>query len=320
MNGAAGDSSSSSGASAGNVRVYFLRHAESRNNARGPGEARQGDPPITELGKAQAEAVGEFLLQRGIYDVSQIFVSPMRRTLLTARPLIRMLLGLHKKRSSSSSSPPSLKPITVLPLICENGGVFEGERHGSELTSHLHGAETSSAGVSKDSDSALASGSADADDDSHGLKVTEMIRDVLLSSHEGAAEEECVRSAICFARPCGEAQGWWTGGRETDEAYAERCKSICEWIQSLEKSALLITHGKLMDGILKEIVFGCEGRAAASRGDNVVFLTGGCAMSCIEMERQTGRVSVCFLNQPVVPDKSIRTGHAISGFTFGNEW
>jgi hypothetical protein len=45
------------------------------------------------------------------------------------------------------------------------------------------------------------------------------------------------------------------------------------------------------------------------------MLTGGCALSCIELDHATGRVGINFINQPIIGDE-LRTGHKNCGFVF----
>ena len=43
------------------VRIYFLRHGESKNNARSTGAERLPDPPLTTLGEQQSIAAGHYV-------------------------------------------------------------------------------------------------------------------------------------------------------------------------------------------------------------------------------------------------------------------
>ncbi|CAD7973824.1 unnamed protein product [Amoebophrya sp. A120] len=122
-------------------RIYFLRHAESANNARAEGETRNCDPGLTALGEQQQEALARALLQNnvevrsgsgsgavkeqstGLFPFSRILVSPMTRTLRTASSLIR-----HTVEHAGGPEEPPLAPTTVEPLLCEEGGIFEGDR------------------------------------------------------------------------------------------------------------------------------------------------------------------------------------------------
>lgn len=73
-------------------------------------------------GHKQAAVAAEFLLAKwDTYKIRQVFVSPMTRTLETARPLIRELIEAR----------PYVE-IFILPTICENGGLFKGDRKWAE--------------------------------------------------------------------------------------------------------------------------------------------------------------------------------------------
>jgi broad specificity phosphatase PhoE len=75
------------------MRVLFLRHGESAHNAH-TGEERLGQELgdlLTERGRAQAEAAGEALRDRGI---TRLLTSPMRRAAETAEA-VGAALGLE---------------------------------------------------------------------------------------------------------------------------------------------------------------------------------------------------------------------------------
>ncbi|MCW5652113.1 histidine phosphatase family protein [Hydrogenophaga sp.] len=66
------------------MRLILVRHGQ-------PDEAhheRPGDPPLTDLGHAQSQAVGAFLAREG---VTHVVSSPMLRARQTAEPLARQL-------------------------------------------------------------------------------------------------------------------------------------------------------------------------------------------------------------------------------------
>jgi broad specificity phosphatase PhoE len=83
------------------VELYLIRHGESWNNANEHAQARVQDPPLTERGQEQARLVaaylknsrkvsGEASLPQRLYNLSgfgitQLYTSPMRRALHTAR-------------------------------------------------------------------------------------------------------------------------------------------------------------------------------------------------------------------------------------------
>ena len=80
------------------MRLLIVRHAQSANNAGiGP---RVSDPHLTETGERQAELISGALRP---LDIDLLYVSPMRRTLQTAAPIVvacglqaRVFTGLHE--------------------------------------------------------------------------------------------------------------------------------------------------------------------------------------------------------------------------------
>lgn len=101
------------------VRIYLLRHGESTNNAREQGVIRSCDPEVTALGANQATYVGQFLNKsRTVYNIKNVFISPMAKTLGTAKPLVSLLNGVI--------------PCVVRQDLFEYGGCYQGERAMSE--------------------------------------------------------------------------------------------------------------------------------------------------------------------------------------------
>lgn len=80
------------------LRVHFVRHAESEMNMTTDIVCgRSNGTPLTERGRAQAEAVVPTLLSNAdVWPIIGIISSPAIRTLATAAPLGR-LLGLEDK-------------------------------------------------------------------------------------------------------------------------------------------------------------------------------------------------------------------------------
>lgn len=119
------------------MQLYLVRHAQSFNNAHvdHPNQ-RVPDPPLTELGFAQAKRLAHYLqsavepdrasdtlawrygnLDTLGYHIDRIITSPMLRALQTAQPLADALNV----------------PVDVWWEICERGGMFEyrqGTAHG----------------------------------------------------------------------------------------------------------------------------------------------------------------------------------------------
>jgi len=67
------------------MQLYLIRHAQSQNNAL-PEEERVEDPGLTELGRQQAEHLGEWI---PALKLTRLITSPFRRTLMTAEPIRR---------------------------------------------------------------------------------------------------------------------------------------------------------------------------------------------------------------------------------------
>lgn len=85
------------------MRIYFIRHGQSANNARPTVDTpRTHDPILTSLGQQQAERLAQFMTSNpdpvpasleaiegadDSFGISQIYCSPMWRALQTAKPL-----------------------------------------------------------------------------------------------------------------------------------------------------------------------------------------------------------------------------------------
>lgn len=70
------------------TRLILVRHGQSEANLLGIG-AGQLDYPLTELGRAQAEAVADALTER--YTIDRIYSSDLRRAVDTAKPTAERL-------------------------------------------------------------------------------------------------------------------------------------------------------------------------------------------------------------------------------------
>ncbi|KAL7572489.1 hypothetical protein ACA910_000316 [Epithemia clementina (nom. ined.)] len=101
-----------------NLRIILIRHGESENNVHHEVSReqymnhRQPDPPLTATGQEQAKETAHYLASQQnalLFPIDRIYVSPLRRTLMTARPIAQAL---------------QLNPI-VWTDIYEVGGVHE---------------------------------------------------------------------------------------------------------------------------------------------------------------------------------------------------
>merc|ERR1712008_184022 len=119
------------------------------------------------------------------------------------------------------------------------------------------------------------------------------------------------------------------GGKECDHEYLARVKSVAGWLWRLEGNSLIISHGKFLDTLLKILMeipdpldHSSSTGYSSSQGNhksNTIFLHGGCALSAIELDRETQKLGVLYLNQPILADSKLRTGHKIGGFSL-RQW
>ncbi|MFC6590978.1 histidine phosphatase family protein [Deinococcus lacus] len=83
------------------MRLLLIRHAESLNQVYERGDdyaaQRSPDPPLSELGQAQAAALADWARQGAVFgEITHLFSSPMRRAVQTAAPLAETLgLAVH---------------------------------------------------------------------------------------------------------------------------------------------------------------------------------------------------------------------------------
>ncbi len=82
------------------MRLYIIRHAQSANNALEDQRERTAEPPLTEVGRRQADCLASLLGNGGIPDpklgdagrpFDRLYTSPMRRALETTEPVARAL-------------------------------------------------------------------------------------------------------------------------------------------------------------------------------------------------------------------------------------
>jgi broad specificity phosphatase PhoE len=98
-----------------NMKITYIRHAESVNNhsfyMHGNGEKYVLDPPLSELGEQQAAALADFLTANlEEFDFDRIYISPFLRTLQTAAAFSHLYPEI---------------PKIVCPWIYEGGGCRE---------------------------------------------------------------------------------------------------------------------------------------------------------------------------------------------------
>jgi broad specificity phosphatase PhoE len=83
------------------MELYLIRHGQSTNNALGTPTGRVQDPPLTDIGERQAEALAEHLVggpypeseweSRTGYEFDKLYCSAMQRALQTAAPVSKAL-------------------------------------------------------------------------------------------------------------------------------------------------------------------------------------------------------------------------------------
>jgi broad specificity phosphatase PhoE len=132
-----------------NLNLLLIRHAQSFNNVvlknlmkrfgmlrldrfnpdfeQAYHQGRVADPPLSDLGVAQVDALmqHEYLRRIGIHDLAQagrlrIFSSPLHRTLQTSDALAK---GLGLK-------------VEVIPFLAEHGGLFDTDENGVQHVRH----------------------------------------------------------------------------------------------------------------------------------------------------------------------------------------
>jgi 2,3-bisphosphoglycerate-dependent phosphoglycerate mutase len=94
------------------MQLYLIRHAESENNAKSPHD-RVEDPPLTAVGRLQAQHLGDWIKT---LPIDALLCSPVRRAIQTTR-FITQATGHHTH---------------VWADIFEEGGIYRG--HGPAAT------------------------------------------------------------------------------------------------------------------------------------------------------------------------------------------
>ena len=121
------------------MQLIFIRHAQSQNNVIGETgvtahefeKRRSHDAELSDLGVAQSTELGEGVKRTLLKQLAPrmrqlpktktrvcLAISPMKRTLLTAQPVIKALEALNSEGSIH------LPSVDVVPHIFENGGCY----------------------------------------------------------------------------------------------------------------------------------------------------------------------------------------------------
>jgi broad specificity phosphatase PhoE len=91
------------------MSLFLIRHGQSTNNALTDFSQRVADPPLTDIGELQAQALADYMGKHpDEYGITRLYASPMLRALQTASPLAKALN----------------LPVRVWADICEYGGVY----------------------------------------------------------------------------------------------------------------------------------------------------------------------------------------------------
>lgn len=105
------------------MRLYFIRHAQSTNNAlwkqTGSGKGRDPDPEITDTGREQAHLLAQFLQSKQEesqsnyhdFNLTHLYCSPMVRAILTGQAIAQALE----------------KPLIVWTDLHEWGGIYHDD-------------------------------------------------------------------------------------------------------------------------------------------------------------------------------------------------
>jgi len=122
------------------MQLYLIRHAESENNAR-PGYQRVEDPPITAVGRLQAQYLATWTRTM---KIDARITSPFLRTLQTTRAII------DAADADAVIVPVSIGPVAIWHNVFERGGCYRGylddQREGgqglgrSAILKHMPGA------------------------------------------------------------------------------------------------------------------------------------------------------------------------------------
>jgi broad specificity phosphatase PhoE len=287
------------------MRIYFLRHAESDNNAKqhndthaaetdGPDKKRQKtkgerqpDPACTEKGGKQASVAGKFFAALNQSKtcahpkVKGIYTSAMRRALHTTEKLVQEL--------------GSDIPVVVWKEMHEEGGTFNGSRR-----------------ISAEESAKLPLVHGQTPDEVKALIPHATIPDDF--SFDGADAK----------------MGWWPGGRETPEACQARAQlcadkvwklcADCAGESSEEESAyVFVVHGLSFDRMLKALL-SIPAPANASEHTSF-FMNCNCSISIIDFhiaktEKKEDIKKAYLINLDMAEHLplELRSGHSLGGF------
>ncbi|MGI0493483.1 histidine phosphatase family protein [Alkalinema pantanalense CENA528] len=114
------------------LKLLFIRHAESTGNIERRMQG-QGEYPLTEHGKIQAEKLGQALLKEG-WIPTHVYSSPLRRTLQTTKLALAPFQSYPPAYISDLTNAPSAPDLEPEPVIITymddlkefHNGIFQG--------------------------------------------------------------------------------------------------------------------------------------------------------------------------------------------------
>jgi len=250
------------------VRLLLVRHAQSQMNVyqedmstkltRGeltsakfikalrdgpPGTAAGDDAVLSELGQTQARRLGEVwghsLIEKARAGKLIVFVSPFTRTLQTADPLMREIIGQC----------PGFQAL-VLPAIMEAGGLM----HAEDLRRFDSVDELTRQGRRKEALELFKSFIWQP----QGLTARQMRSHFPWARTQPTAEDKALLHGLLQAGvPDGdlrEDDPWWTGGYESTKRAARRVDGVANWILSSVRNdtsedtvVLMVSHGAMIE-------------------------------------------------------------------------
>lgn len=295
-------------------QIYFLRHAQSANNAAQhddkraaqddkkaeepiseqkseeptPSEPsrkkrRMPDPPLTTQGVNQSETAAAHLQAQNNYNVGLIWCSAMKRCVETTLPFAK---AFHPA------------PVRVITDLHEEGGLFEGPR----------------AEQGKNSNNPLV----------HGLLKDEIIN--MFPTDTDAVYIPSYQETSPIDNNDDEAEteerGWWRGGFESIESVKQRTEDITNALfeevrnptVDPESSIFIVSHGLFIDRLFKHLL-------RIPFDAKSFLLTENSGLTSIQIECEVGstgwngtRVALVFHNRSAHLPKDLRTGHSCAGF------